>query len=186
MRRFLPLLSLAVFGFSCVLSYGDTVSIGAVPTFQLNPLNDFLTLNSVTGDFSGSTSITQTGVFAVGNTPGVSGIFNYSLLDPVTVNGITKNITINFLNNTTQPQDFLMFSATGSTTFGDLSLSFRPFTSLAEPVGGSAPISLIADITSSSVAPTPEPGSFGLLGTGLIGMIGAVRRRYQKASGSHS
>lgn len=46
---------------------------------------------------------------------------------------------------------------------------------------GEPPFSLLDGVTVTQIAPTPEPSSFMLLGTGVLSAAGFIRRRYSKA-----
>ena len=46
---------------------------------------------------------------------------------------------------------------------------------------GEPPFSLLDGVSVTQIAPTPEPSSFMLLGTGVLSAAGFIRRRYNKA-----
>jgi hypothetical protein len=63
------------------------------------------------------------------------------------------------------------FSTDGGLTFGTV---FR------SPEGGNTPVNLYGILTTEPIPPIPEPASLLLMGTGLVGMVTAARRRMRK------
>jgi hypothetical protein len=69
------------------------------------------------------------------------------------------------------------FSSGSATEIGGNNLIISGFTTSGNTVAGVVNLSRIGWVGSSDTVVTPEPGTLGLLGTGLVGLAGIVRRK---------
>jgi hypothetical protein len=142
----------------------------------LTPSADTLTINASTETISIPGVFTQTGVFDLGHSGSLVATVPLTFTDTITVDGITQSLVFTGEDIVTLTVDTLNINALGPTVFGDVSLSFLSFTT------GSAdlvelPVTLTANVSSTTTATTPEPSTFVIFGTGLLGAAGFIRRR---------
>jgi hypothetical protein len=168
----LSLVAAAAFAFTSA-AHADTITAAAVPTFPLTPSVDTLSLDSSSQTVSVPGTFTQTGTFSVGDSGSLAQDTPFTFTDSVTVNGITENLVFTGDDNVTTSTDVLTIDALGPINFGDDTLSFAGFTSAPLGVNQSQTVELNATVS----AATPEPSSFALLGTGLLGVAGIIRRK---------
>lgn len=162
------------------------VACFAAPSARANLIGDTVSCAQVGGGtFACSTPTATVGggtEFLIGNgtTNYIAADFNGSGLSLTFLNNALLSFTIlDFKDLTTPFSSYSLVSQTGISGFdaskislvgGTLEINLRDTNS---NLGDNARINLV---TSSS--PTPEPGSFFLLGTGALGIVGMLRRRF--------
>lgn len=159
------------------VAQADTVTVSAVPTFTIVPSADTLTLNAGSTTFTtGVPVVIQIGTFSIGHSGTLVELVPFSFVDNIAINGITKSITVTGQDDVTLTVETIEINAIGPISFGSETLSIDAF-AIGSPTLRELPVDLTGEITAASAV--PEPGTFALLGSGVLGLAGMVRRKAQ-------
>jgi hypothetical protein len=178
MRYFLGATTAVTLAFGVLAAPAAAIPVSAAGsgTVAVLPSADTVSLDPSTEDVGLGGFILQPATFTVGNSGSLMDVIPITLMESVTVNGISQTIsisgTVDVRSPATSNMDTLFLDASGPFTFDDLALTTGAVTS---PSGGVGSV-FVVDVPASLTAVVPEPTTLALLGAGLAGLC-LVRRR---------